>query len=714
MLPKRLSIAWKISLLGGLCLLLVLALQLGASLYQSQRSVELVKTASTRMLDEAARQRLAAYGEVQTLKIQRLFMDSYQYGRGLTGQILAMREQAQARPGSSAELRADLIQQVHRMLSINSALVGLYLVFEPGALDRRDAQFVDNETLASNSTGRFALYWTQTTPGELERETIAEADFFDTTPGIHGAPYNTWYTCPFETGQTCILDPYQENVDGQQMLITSISFPLLANGKVIGVLGVDIRLDELQALGMASSQSLYNGQGHISIFSPVGLLAGHTSDSALLGKPLANAYPDQAGQLLQLTTAGQPHALQQRGVLQNLYPFRPTPEAKPWAVLVEIPEQLLQQPIRDLEHRLDERSTADTFAALGLGLVSMLLGLALIWLSARSVTQPILSVARRLQDIASGEGDLTRRLDYARQDELGALTSAFNRFLDKLQPIIADVKRTVHDTHATADQSSAIASQTSGSMQQQYREIDQVATAIQEMSATAQDVAENAAQAAEATRTADQATQRGLDVIGRTTLAIEGLTRNMDGAMGQVGDLATSSEQIGSVLEVIRGIAEQTNLLALNAAIEAARAGEAGRGFAVVADEVRNLAKRTQESVGEIRTVIEELQSGAREVAESMHDSHLQAQDSVAQVGEAVSALRRIGEAVSLIAAMNLQIASAAGQQSAVAEEINGNVAGIRDVTEQLTAKADESARISRTLDKLANHQQGLMDQFKV
>ncbi|WP_409284739.1 methyl-accepting chemotaxis protein [Pseudomonas protegens] len=251
-------------------------------------------------------------------------------------------------------------------------------------------------------------------------------------------------------------------------------------------------------------------------------------------------------------------------------------------------------------------------------------------------------------------------------------------------------------------------------MQVQFREIDQVATASNEMSATAHDVANSASNAAQAARGADQSAKDGMTIIERSTRDISLLADEVSKAVGEVEALAVSSEQIGSVLEVIRSIAEQTNLLALNAAIEAARAGESGRGFAVVADEVRNLAKRTQDSVEEIRVVIERIQNGTRDVVNTMHASQSQAQNNAGQIQQAVQALGKISDAVTVISDMNLQIASAAEQQSAVAEEVNRNVSAIRSVTETLTEQASESAQVSSQLNALATQQMKLMDQFRV
>ncbi|MBG7113893.1 methyl-accepting chemotaxis protein [Pseudomonas aeruginosa] len=713
MFLRRLSIQWKITLLAGLCLLGVVALLVGLSVYRMQHSSVLVKSASTQMLDESARLRLEARGELQALRIQRYFMDAFQYGKGFSRQILFLRDQAQKRFLDAYDLREDLTRQVRTALAANPEVLGLYVVFEPNALDGKDELFVDQPALGSNDKGRFSLYWAQATPGQLESESMIESELADTSSGPSGAAYNAWYTCPKESGQPCVLDPYFDKVGERQLLMTSIAFPLELDGKVIGVMGLDINLSNLQALSEQGNRELYDGVGQVGILSPAGLFAGNSRDAGLLGKNLAKADPQHAGELLQLLAAGKSRLFNENDDLKVLQPLQPIPGAKPWGVLLEVPKSALLGPALALERQLDDMRREGTWVELGLGLGAAVLGLLVLWLSARGVTRPILGVAHMLRDIASGEGDLTQRLPHTGRDELGELAGWFNRFLDKLQPIIRDVKVSVRDARSTADQSAAISSQTSAGMQQQFREIDQVATASHEMTATAQDVARSAAQAADAARGADQATRDGLALIDRTTQSIDSLAANLTSAMGQVEQLASSSEEIGSVLEVIRAIAEQPNLLALNAAIEAARAGDAGRGFAVVADEVRNLARRTQDSVEQIRGVIEGLQQGTRDVVDAMHGSHRQAQGSVEQVDEAVAALQRIGEAVTVINDMNLQIASAAEEQSSVAEEINRNVAAIRDVTESLSSQAEESAQVSQSLNRLANHQQGLMEQFK-
>jgi len=711
---NRLSIQFKLTALAGLCLFLVVSLLVLVSQFYAARSSDVVKGTSFQMLGDSAQLRLQAIGEAQAQSMRSEFLEVYLYGIGLAKQVELLRKQHAKGVLSAAALRSDLTAVLADALKARPESLGIYIAFEPNGLDGQDAAFIDDEAASSNEIGRFALYWAQSTPGAFEAEVMTEQELADTTPGPSGAAYNAWYSCPLGTATACLLDPYVDQVNDQPVLMTSVALPLQDGGKVIGVIGIDISLAALQALAEAANRNLYEGRGDISIISPAGLLAAYTRDATQLGKPLDNADQVQASALRQALQAGQPSVVSSEQSLGVMQPVQPIPGAKTWGVLIQAPKPLVLTRALALADTLEAQRTRDSMISWLVGIGAIVLGLVLMNIMARRVTRPILSVADRLEDIASGEGDLTRRLQYPRQDELGRLADGFNHFLDKLQPIVAKVKDSVQSARQTADQSAGIATRTSHGMQAQLSEVEQVATASNEMSATAQAVAQNASEAAAAARSADEATREGLQVVDQTTQRIERLAHDLGTAMRDVEGLAASSEQIGSVLEAIRSIAEQTNLLALNAAIEAARAGEAGRGFAVVADEVRSLATRTQVSIEEIRQVIERLQQGTRDVVESMHDGHLQAQDNVSHVALAVSALKRIGEAVSVITSMNLQIASAAEEQSAVAEEINRNVSGIRDVTESLAEQADESAQVSRSLNALANHQQGLMDQFKV
>ncbi|MGA6108072.1 methyl-accepting chemotaxis protein [Pseudomonas solani] len=279
-----------------------------------------------------------------------------------------------------------------------------------------------------------------------------------------------------------------------------------------------------------------------------------------------------------------------------------------------------------------------------------------------------------------------------------------------ISQVVSSVQKVSDSSEHTAD----IAIRTNQGVQKQLAEIELVATAVHEMTATAQDVARNATLAAEAASHADQAANHGKRIVQSTTEAITALAGEISRAVGVVQNLAKDSENINAILVAIRGIAEQTNLLALNAAIEAARAGEQGRGFAVVADEVRNLAQKTQQATEEIQTMIQQLQQGTRDVVKVMQDSQDKTDTSVQSASEAAHALESITQAVSVINDMNTQIASAAEEQSAVAEDINRNVTNIGQVANEVAGGADEASQASAELTKLAEQQRRLINQFRV
>ncbi|WP_448126268.1 methyl-accepting chemotaxis protein [Pseudomonas veronii] len=708
-----LSIRLKIVLLSGLCLLGVIALVVGMNIYNTAQNNALVSDSSSRMLTDSVQQLLQAKAAEQAVQLQRTFGDSLVALTALADQVKDLRTLAAKRSLEPGALREELNQSLKTAFERNSKVLGIWMSFEPNALDGKDSEFVDDKARVSNDKGRFSSYWSRA-GGEGLNTIMVEEDLNKTTLNLNGTPYNIWYTCPRDTRRACLLDPYEDTVGGKLVLMTTIALPLLVDGKLIGVLGVDIALNALQASTDAAQKDLFNGMAQLEILSSAGLIAAYSGEPAKVGKNLIDTLGAEGKEIVQLLGSDNRTILEQDNTIRAVYPVKPLADAKSWGIVIKLPKAVLLADNVKLQAVLDKAQASGTLKALLVAAVAALLGLLLVWLTATGVTRPINSVAAMLKDIASGDGDLTQRLAYSKKDELGELVTWFNRFLDKLQPTIAQIKQSISEARGTADQSSAIARQTSEGMQVQFREIDQVATASNEMSATAHDVANSASNAASAARGADQSAREGMSIIEQSTRDITTLADEVSKAVSEVEALAVNSEQIGSVLEVIRSIAEQTNLLALNAAIEAARAGESGRGFAVVADEVRNLAKRTQDSVEEIRQVIERIQSGTRGVVATMHSSQQQAQSNAGQIHQAVQALGKISDAVTVISDMNLQIASAAEQQSAVAEEVNRNVSAIRTVTETLTGQATESAAISSQLNALATQQMKLMDQFRV
>lgn len=708
-----LSIQNKIALLASVCLAAVVALVVGVSLGQRQTSEDLIVDASGQLLLTAAQNNLQAQGRSQALTIQQGFSRAYEFGQGLSRQVMHLRDRADKDPAASRALRQDLAQVLHQAITERPELLGLFVVFEPNALDGRDADFIGQQALASNDSGRFSMYWLQPSSGKLEMVPGDEKLLTDTSPGPSGAPFNTFYTCARDHAKACLLDPYVDNSSAPARLVTTIALPLIENGKVVAVLGLDISLETLQRDAQKASATLYDGQGGISIISAAGLVAGDSLHPEQLGKPLQATLPAQATDVLRAMREAQVRTLENAQRISVIVPIRPFADATPWGVVVTVAKEVLAAPVVTLKNQMYAQRVNSLLLELALGIAAAILGVAMMWLTARSVTRPLLRVARLLEDIADGEGDLTRRLAYPAKDELGRLCNAFDRFLDQLQPVIATVQGAVHNARETANQSAQVASLTHAGMQQQIREFEQMATALHEMSATSQDAAQSAAQAADAARHADQATSNGVRVIENTAQGIQALATGMSNGMVRLQALSSSSQQIGTVMEVILSIARQTNLLALNAAIEAARAGDAGRGFAVVADEVRSLAQRTQASVEEIGAVVENLHSGTHDVTAAMQQSHDLAQRNAVEARLALEALEQIRQAVSVITDMNVQIACATEEQSSVAEEINRNVVAVRDVTASLSTQAERSASISQQLNELATEQQALVQKFK-
>ncbi|MCF7202402.1 methyl-accepting chemotaxis protein [Pseudomonas sp. JM10B5a] len=382
----------------------------------------------------------------------------------------------------------------------------------------------------------------------------------------------------------------------------------------------------------------------------------------------------------------------------------------------QVPENSVMGAVRiayDLD-ALDQRVDRNIQILAGIQLVLLLAGVAVMIYTVRRVIISRINAMRHTMEAMTRDEDLSRSVAVGAHDEIGAMGQAFNRMIGKFRGSLEAVATVTHQLTDVSDRVSHVAEKTLGAVIEQRSETDMVASAMNEMSATVQEVARNANQTATASNGADHESRAGVRVAGEALDGIDTLIKDIEKAAEVVRQLESDSASIDNVVGVIKGIAEQTNLLALNAAIEAARAGEQGRGFAVVADEVRTLASRTQKSTEEIQHMIEQLQQGVGNAVQAMVAAQARARSGSECVARAAQSLGAIAGEVGTINEMNTQIATAAEQQSAVAEEINRNITTISRIADTTSADATQTSQISEELVQLAAELNRLVGQFRL
>ncbi|WP_144373723.1 methyl-accepting chemotaxis protein [Vogesella urethralis] len=586
----------------------------------------------------------------------------------------------QSLPGSGAsDLRRVASQQTRQLLAQHPDAVGIFTLWEPNALDGRDAELAGKPE--NDAQGRAGVYWYRKDGKE------------DAVWGAEDVDGDAYYADPKRSRESVMTEPYEDR--DIKVMMATLSHPILLDGRFAGVAGIDLGLGKLQTL---AAQVRPYGDGYMSIYSNSGMVLG-TADAKLVGK----RDPGLDADTLAAIKAGKAYEYTRDGTLNLLQPVQVGRNAQPWAVRIAIP----------LASAFAETRAASWKTA-GLSLAALAVILLALGLLLGKLISPLSRLQHALAELSGGDGDLTRQLPIHGRDEIGASATAFNRFSQSLRQMLLEVReRTGQVNQAVA----ALATETTDISQhssQQAQAATSTASAVAQLSGSISRIADAASQAEQAARSAGDEAEQVAHSVHSTASEIGRIADTIRRIDGVLDGLESRSEQISSIVQVIKDIAEQTNLLALNAAIEAARAGEAGRGFAVVADEVRKLAERTASATVEIAGSIREVQEATAGAAGSMDEAIHQVENGVMLAERAASSISQIREHNLGVLATVGHIASATAEQSTASRDIARHIDAIHGMTADTDASLHHANGAVGDLQRLAGELQTLLARFKL
>jgi methyl-accepting chemotaxis protein len=502
-----------------------------------------------------------------------------------------------------------------------------------------------------------------------------------------------WYKGAESSSTATLTEPYIDAATGQTII--SIASASKKAGQSVGVVGGDL---SLQTLIDTLSARDFDGMGYAFLVSADGKILVHP-DKALVMKTLSEAYPDNAPRISRDFSEVE---VDGKTRIVTFTPIKGLPSVN-WYIGLSVDKDKAFSMLTEF------RASAVVATLIAVAIIIALLGMLI-----RMLIQPLHVMTRAMADIADGDGDLTKRLTIQNNDEFGVLGTAFNRFVERIHGSIREVSSATGQVNEVALRVVAASNSSMFNSDQQASRTSSVAAAINQLGAAAQEIARNAAQASSQASDARSLAEDGQQVVDRSIVAMNQLSSMLSASSNNIESLNSKTVNIGQILEVITSISQQTNLLALNAAIEAARAGEAGRGFAVVADEVRNLAHRTQESAQQVQTMIEELQVGARESVSTMGDSQRHSQDTVVIANLAGERLNSVTQRIGEIDGMNQSVATATEEQTAVVESINVDITEINTLNQEGVENLQSTLRACADLEQQAGRLKLLVGSFRI
>jgi len=695
---KELSIRSKLLwITSTLFIVTVISLSLSLWLGLKEKNAELatqVEIALKQEINDKLSARAGEYGE----RVAGFINEAYRIPFSFAGLL----EQSSKKDPLSRE-RVEL--SVAAILQKNSQLSSMYAQFEPNGYDGLDSEYTQGAPHSVVSSGTMEIYYTRNDDGTVEQNQVDDAaEKYITTLNEFGMREAEWYLCAKDTKKPCLMEPYlYEITPGNTALMTSLTVPVIVDNQFKGLVGADINLPIFQTMIMELSKSLYGGEAKVTLVSQKGFVVA-ASHYKKLARPLSESVgPELAKKLLALNNSS--GVVNEPNTIAVAYPINIPIANATWSLIIEAPKSNAFMAVDDMNTAMNEMATSLGSLLLTIGIIVTAIAVLIISLVIKSIISPLNMIQARVENLASAEGDLTQSIEVESHAELIALGSGINAFIAKLRYLISELKVLADRSQQESIKSADIAKHTRESVNRQYGEIESVVTAVNQMSATALEVAKASEQTAMETESMTVNVKDGQTRLTQAMVFVEGMSTDSEQAQKAVGMVSQSSSNISRILEVISSIAEQTNLLALNAAIEAARAGEQGRGFAVVADEVRTLASRTQKSTNEISTLIESLQKEVKNASSIIDKGAQGAQKAVEQTQLALQSLNAIVEQINEVSGQVTHIATAAEEQSAVTEEVNRNITGISDSASELSQLADSAQQSSDSLAKLVDEQ---------